>query len=339
MEKKRDPIFDVAKAVAMFMVVYSHVMFYRPGFDLRDNPSYAINFIMVVAMPLFFMISGYFSRRLHESGDVVKLLNRFISYFWPLAFFGVLSAIIESLVCNRYIWTSIPSWALKKFLFCGWFFYALAGCELVTFGAFRFQRATTKLLCLLLFFCACLCGVERIWYIKQMVALVPFYWFGIWLLPRILGNKWYLGVMGAIGLGMIATVTFFAGNIATNGLSFYWNFFCLYKPRLLDVYLMGARYLVGMFGSVAIFMMIKCALCYMQRLNVLARFGVETLGMYFVSGQVIVYGCNRFVDLGASTMMLFAASFTVFVVSWGIVRMLRVNSYVSNLVWGFCIRK
>ena len=81
MEKKRDPIIDVAKAVAMFMVVYLYVMFYRPGCDLRDNPSYAINFIISVAMPLFFMISGYFSRCLHESGDVVKLLNRFILYF------------------------------------------------------------------------------------------------------------------------------------------------------------------------------------------------------------------------------------------------------------------
>lgn len=339
MEKKRDPIFDVAKAVAMFMVVYSHVMFYRPGFDLRDNPSYAINFIMVVAMPLFFMISGYFSRRLHESGDVVKLLNRFISYFWPLAFFGVLSAIIESLVCNRYIWTSIPSWALKKFLFCGWFFYALAGCELVTFGAFRFQRATTKMFCLFIVFCICLLGVGRIWHAKQIVALVPFYWFGIWLLPRILGNKRYLLVMSIIGVGVMFVVTFFVGNVATNGLLFYWNSFCVCEPNLADACLMGARYFIGICGSVAIIMAIKCVLQHIPELGVLAKVGVETLGIYFVHGSIIVYGCNRFVDLGAGTMMLFATSFMVFVVSWGIVRMLRVNSYVSNLVWGFCIRK
>ena len=201
--KKREPLFDVAKAAAMFMVVYWHVMSYRPQFDLATMPSYAANFILSVNMPLFFVLSGYFSRRLHESGDGIKLLNRFISYFWPLAFWGVFWAIVESLVCGKYQWTNIPLWALKKFLFCGWFFYALAGCELITFFSFRFAEIKVRLLFLLASFVVCLCGAGRIWHTKEIVAMIPFYWFGIWLLPKLFGDKRCLQLMSVLGFVVI----------------------------------------------------------------------------------------------------------------------------------------
>ena len=167
MEKKRDPIIDVAKAVAMFMVVYLYVMFYRPGCDLRDNPSYAINFIISVAMPLFFMISGYFSRCLHESGDVVNLLNRFILYFWPLAISALVFPVVDKLVTGQHLWPQVPLLALKKFLFCGWFFYTLAVCELIAYLWFRRPRTRWRIPICLLAVGGCLCGVGRwVWTIS-----------------------------------------------------------------------------------------------------------------------------------------------------------------------------
>lgn len=120
----------------MFMVVYGHVVCWRPGFSISEMPSFAENFIIavnMVNMPLFFMISGYFSQRLHESRDWTRLSNRLISYAWPMAFFAIFLATLEGLVLGRMPILQIPILALKKFLFTNWFFYALASCDIITF--------------------------------------------------------------------------------------------------------------------------------------------------------------------------------------------------------------
>ena len=122
---KRDPLFDMAKFVAMFMVVYWHVMSYRPGFDLAEMPSHAANFIIAVNMPLFFLVSGYFSRRLHDSGNWRRLLGRLVTYFWPLAVFSILGAVIDAIIFHKCTIMQTPLVAIKKFLFTGWFFLCI----------------------------------------------------------------------------------------------------------------------------------------------------------------------------------------------------------------------
>lgn len=113
--KLRDPLFDLVKAVAMFMVVLSHTISYRIGFDFSSMPSRILDFIMVVNMPLFFMISGFFSRRLHAEGDWGKLANRAISYVWPLAFFAMVVSCIDSIVLGQCPFAKIPVNIAKKF--------------------------------------------------------------------------------------------------------------------------------------------------------------------------------------------------------------------------------
>lgn len=83
------------KFLAMFMVVYWHVISYRPGFELSSRPSYAANFIIAVNMPLFFMVSGFFSRHLHESGNWAKLAARLKLYFWPVVVFSLSNRFVE----------------------------------------------------------------------------------------------------------------------------------------------------------------------------------------------------------------------------------------------------
>ena len=339
MEKKRDPVFDVAKAFAMFMVVYSHVMFYRPGFNLKDNPSYSINFIMVVAMPLFFMISGYFSRRLHESGDVVKLLNRFISYFWPLAIFALVFAVVERLVSGRYLWSQIPLLALKKFLFCGWFFYTLAVCELIVYLWFHFPRKRWRIPVCLLVIGGCLCGVGRVWHMQQIVAMLPFYAFGLWLFPSIVKNMALFRLLACIGGGTLFVTTFLCGNIAINGLSFYWNYLDVFNFSKHDCGLMIIRFIIGTLGAMSILKGLQIMLHVFPMLKCLSTFGVETLGIYFIHGYLVKDWCNRFVGLDAGSMGCAFSAFIVFVTSFVIVKALKFNSYISHIVWGYAIQR
>ena len=339
MKKKRDPVFDVAKAFAMFLVVYSHVMFYRPGFELKNNPSYAMNFIMVVAMPLFFMISGYFSRRLHESGDIVKLLNRFISYFWPLAIFALVFAVVERLVSGRHLWSQIPLLALKKFLFCGWFFYTLAACELIVYLWFRLPRKRWRIPVCLLAIGLSLCGVGRVWHMQQIVAMLPFYAFGLWLFPFIAKNIAMYRLLACIGVGTLFTATFLCGNIAINGLSFYWNYLDVFNFSIQDCGLWVFRFIVGTLGALSILKGLQIALRILPMLKGISTFGVETLGIYFIHGYFVKDWCNRFVGLDAGPIGYAFSAFLVFVISFGIVKVLKFNPYISHIVWGYAIQR
>ena len=164
-DKTRDPAFDLMKFIAIFMVVYWHVMSYRSGFDLATMPSYAANFIISVNMPLFFMVSGYFSRRLHESGDWRRLANRLVKYFWPITTFAFFFALVESIVEHKYSIAAIPLWTLKKFLFGHWFFFALALCDVIIFLSVKYGRTNRARAFLgIMAFVVCLSASGRIWH-------------------------------------------------------------------------------------------------------------------------------------------------------------------------------
>ena len=200
-ENKRDVTFDLARALAMFMVIYSHVMFYRPGFELKTMPSYSVNFIMIVAMPLFFMVSGYFSCHLHQYGNWKKLFNRYIAYFWPMAFFALVFMCFSAFVLNRIPVSQIPLKAVKHFLFAGWFFQVLAICDGITFIAFRCGVLWQKIGVCLLGYGVCLVCAERIWYVGRVIPMIPFYWFGLLFLPEIMKNTRLFLVLACLGGG------------------------------------------------------------------------------------------------------------------------------------------
>ena len=199
---RRDIGFDVAKFLAMFMVVYSHVVSYRLGFDHVTMPSYAMNFIQSVNMPLFFIISGYFAQHLHETRNINKLVDRLVKYFWPMIFFAVFYTMIDWLFLDKIGVLEVPALMLKKFLFCGWFFYSLAICDIITYLVCKYGNVGSRRLfaCgigfLMLLFTSGIC-----WYSAPAVAMIPFYWFGLWVLPFLLSKPKFLANIAILGGG------------------------------------------------------------------------------------------------------------------------------------------
>ena len=285
----REPWFDVVKFLAMWMVVVWHMIDYRSDFDLKKTPLIAANLIVGVNMPLFFMISGFFSRRLHESGDWHKLLLRLVSYFWPLAVFGLIFTTIDSLVLHRIPVAQIPLTAFKRFLFCGWFFYSLAICEVVTFCSYRLPRWRGALLSSAAFVTLVFLN-GRFWYSSSTVAMIPFYWFGLCLLPYVLSLRRLFASLAVVGGIAYLGVVICAGNIATNGLGFYWNYLNPHRFLLRDLGLMFARYGLGLAGCLAICGFIRMvSVVFPALVAKLAVFGTCTLGIYFVHGSLIRY--------------------------------------------------
>ena len=335
--KNRETFFDLVKFFAMLMVVYGHVMGYRMGFDLKTMPSYAENFIVIVNMPLFFIISGYFSNRLHCSYMWCKLWKRLLKYYRPIIFFSFLFAVIECLLEHRYSIRYIPLEALKKILFCNWFFFALAGCDIITFIAVgiadRFGRKWALSFCLVAFL-SCMSMAGRVWYTGNIVAMIPFYWFGLCLLPIIVRNNRVLGVTTLIGGGVCILFTFFLGNVAVNGLGFYWDRFDLWCPQFDKAMHMMMRIVFGVAGSLFVIGLVRMSLKVFPYLSALSFLGLETLGIYLIQGWLIRNFSNHFVDLNASVCLILTMTVFVYVVSFLIVKLLKLNKIVS-IITGF----
>lgn len=332
----RDVSFDIAKSVAIFMVIYWHTMSYRTGFELSNHPSYAANFIISINMPLFFMISGYFSRNLHESGCWKNLLKRLMFYFWPMFVFKFLFVFIDVAFLGKGSIVEAPLILVKSFLFQGWFFQALAICDIITYIAFRFVKYWQRIIICLLGVGVCLFGAGRIWYVSNVVPMIPFYWFGLFLLPTILKRSKIYAMLALIGIGVLVGVTCFSGNIATNGLAFYWDRFYVYNPEMQKIVNMMLRFIVGCVGSMGILWIIKVVVAKCSIIQMLNCFGKETLGIYFLQGWLIKTCVVPFFASEVSVFVLFLSSSLVFVCSYLIVRLVKMYDCIGKIFFGRC---
>ena len=134
--KKRDPLFDVVKFIAIFLVVVGHV-FSKGCVD--SLPTWFWNFRDEMTMPLFFIISGYFAAPTIEKGDWRKLMSHVRSYLQP---FFVLSLIFTPLyiLSNGFAGMSkadILLYPIKRILFAGWFVWVLSFAYVIAFLMFR----------------------------------------------------------------------------------------------------------------------------------------------------------------------------------------------------------
>ena len=332
---KRNAAFDLVKLIAMFMVVLGHTIGYRPGFNLATTMSYPTNFIIATNMPLFFMVSGYFSDRLHTSLSWRKLIGRLICYFWPLAFFSVLFATLDCFVWAKIQIVDIPIAIVRRFLFGGWFFYALAFCDVATFLANCFGKKPEGIfsICVACYMLVLL-GSGRVWHAQNIVAMIPFYWFGLWVFPRLQSNVIPHLILILLGGAVMLFVTFFAGNIATNGLSFYWNRFDILHPNLKDMYLMFLRYAVGILGSLFVIYVVILTMKKLPFIHWLAFLGTETLGIYFLQGNIIQGFVNHITTLESSFYELFTVSAIVYILSFYFVKATKMNRLIYIIVWG-----
>lgn len=86
MEQKRNQLLDVAKGVAIILVVWGHALQQYSGLDQHTTINlWMERFLISFHMPLFMLISGYlfyFSLQRHTESDIVKV--RFRMFILPI---------------------------------------------------------------------------------------------------------------------------------------------------------------------------------------------------------------------------------------------------------------
>ena len=174
----------------------------------------------------------------------------------------------------------------------------------------------------------------RVWYVSSIVSMIPFYWFGLYFLPRVLLRGKVFALTSIVGGLLMVYITYLAGNVATNGLAFYWDRFDILHPEGAKAVNMVARYIVGIMGGIFIIAVLKALMSLVPASSRVASLGAETLRIYYIHGYLIILGTNYFVDISVGNCTLLMATCVIFLISVCIVKLTLLSGMVERLIWG-----
>ena len=282
--KTRNPVYDVAKFMVMLLVVAGHLT----GNNIVASElgiSYLGNMNIGVAMPLFFMISGYFAARTFEVGDVKKIVARIVGFLWPLAAFGVIFGFVL-LAFGKITLLKAMLYPAARVCFGSWFLKTLAiiyASVAVVYKMIKPMRWRLFVLVAIygvLFFTAGHNRVSVMLGLPSVLHMFPYFVFGVLALKSFRPHyEWRIAIpCGIFFLGVV----FLEGDIRTNGMAFYWVP-SDWQTVVADNHLFlcfWARTAVGVAGSIFVLWAVDKLLKFVPQLAHLAVFGTTTLGVY-----------------------------------------------------------
>lgn len=290
--KTRNPVYDVAKFMVMLLVVAGHLT----GNNIVASElgiSYLGNMNIGVAMPLFFMISGYFAARTFEVGDVKKIVARIVGFLWPLAAFGVIFGFVLLAFGKIPLWQAVLYPAAR---ICGgsWFLKTLAIIYAIVAVVYKLVKQTRLRLVVLLAIYGVLFftggpGIVSRWFgLSCVLHMFPYFVFGVLALKSLgLHHKWHVAIPCGIFFVLVA---FLEGDVRINGMAFYWVP-SDWQTVVADKHLLicfFARTAVGIAGGIFVLWAVDKLLKFVPQLAHLAVFGTTTLGIYVIHEWPIV---------------------------------------------------
>lgn len=279
----RVPFWDVLKFFAILSVVYGHV---SGAFGCKMLEPYISNFRIGMNMPLFFVISGYFAAKTIEKGDWRKFGFHLVGYFWPLATVSIVFTVLSVLFHVKGSECGFIGYAVRRFLFAGWFFWCLALCFGCVFLCRRIASGWKYYLLLSTIYCVLLIDIP-FWHIGNMRAMLPFFIVGLILArSREVWKDWRIGFPC---LGVYCSIAIFQGDIWENGLSFY-NSPISWLGIMGDIKVLalaGIRFINGLIGCIGVCWIMHALLTKCTLLERLAPLGMTTLGVYVLHQWIL----------------------------------------------------
>lgn len=298
MKARRNPVYDIVKFVVLLMVVRGHLEA-NGFFDISTGP--IINMSIGAAMPLFFMISGYFSVQSISRGWG-SIIARITSFLWPLAAFGAVFGFVMFLI-GKFEWWKALIYPVARVYGGSWFLPTLAiiygVCAIVmrALKPVRYQLLVLLCLYVVLFFTADQNALSDVLRISSVLDMMPYFVFGMYVLRKYaLHEKWQIAVPCGI---LFVAVSLIEGNVRNNGMGFYWvpkDWQTVVFNKHLALCFFG-RTIVGITGSVFLLWFSRVIICAFPKLSSLAVFGTTTLGVYVIHQWPLIQ-IHKYYSLG-----------------------------------------
>ena len=330
----RNPYFDVVKALAMLVVVIGHT---RWAYGCHVGNPAIDNFIVGMNMPIFFMISGYFSAKTVFEGNWAKLGQHLIGYFWPLAFFSCIFALGAVGFGLEGSDKGVIGYAGRNFLFSPWFLWCLAICFGISFLSARILKVSPLFALLAVYLL--LPFLTGVWYVENVREMLPHFVFGMFVLR--MWPIWKMRYLGMTCFVVYMLVILSSNSFRVNGLSFYngeTDYVHLFSSPFNVVMLM-ARILLGFVGSVGILWLTHELV---SKFNTwgdrIAPFGRTTLGVYILH-QWILARCEESIPLKPTIFMTLLFALLLFISCHYLTVLLKCSKWLRKLIWGLWWRR
>lgn len=263
---------DLAKCVAIFLVLWGHAITQLMNHVLTDNRPYM--FIYAFHMPLFMLVSGLFARSSMKLTFMEMVIKKFRQLIVPALSFGILWYIHDVLVGNRLL-------GVKAFLFleaeCFWFLKCLFFAYIYAWITYRFKRVQWLVAIAFCLFFMALQYVGQSFF--KMGIMLPCFYVGMVLknyLPWIVRHK---AVIGGICVVLFFSLFpfFTAENLFAN------KFF--QTISLLSLGNWALCLSMGLLGSLMVLCGCMCVEKYFEStclMHLFTKIGSYTLGIYLI---------------------------------------------------------
>lgn len=333
MQKTRLLYFDLLKFLAIFLVIWGHcIQFFLSSYECMDSVYLAI---YSFHMPLFMMISGYFSLNSYSLMPNAFLKKKTQELILPVFTWGVIFEGIHIIInlCN---WIPLYTYYdLKAFYIHNlWFLKSLFVCYIFAYCCFK-QGRTNYFMLLATFI------VSQFITYSNICTMYPAFLCGIILKRRqgIIRSYYILG----------GTFTLFTILLQFWDASFWPIPDMLYGicNKNLDtfqdyVYKGGYRIVIGIIGStffISLFMLLFSK-HKSNMIKLLSCYGKYTLGVYILQSFILEYALGRYVNFDNTNYWLFhfvyapIISLTLVLCFTYIVRFTYNYKKISLLLWG-----
>lgn len=270
--KQRDPFFDNAKFLLMFLVVFGH--FLQPF--TQTNPFYhtLYYFIFLFHMPAFILIAGYFSKSFAHSGSMKTSIKKLILPY--IAF--------QLLYSGYYYWIGlndkmewdllVPQWSL-------WFLLSLFCWQ---GSLYLFKRLPASVGIVLSIAISLLAGYitvgERIFALQRTLTFLPYFISGFYLQERQI-TAFRQSTVKYISIGLLPILYLIVQGM--DKMNKYWVFGSEPYEDFLQVPELGAavRFVVftfGILGIIGFFGLVP------QKKMFFTKWGKNTMLVYLLQG-------------------------------------------------------
>ena len=332
---KRNPVFDVAKAFLMYFVILGHLR--AAGIVVGTaEPAWRLAMVVGASMPCFFAISGLFAAKAFETRNWPKVLFRTIRILWPMASFGIVFGSL--LVLRGHGFRSLLTTPFNLFQTL-WFLRTLAIINVISAMVFLVgkKRTTRLVLFALAYVVLVLLPRSFPWYRygKEVMHMLPYFAFGLFFLERVLEHSAL--PFAIVSFLFFLLVAFFSGQVAHNGMGFYWvsahwRDMLLTKRGLVCFF---GRTAMGIAGTVSLLWGFRWILSKVPPVSHLAPLGTTTLGVYAMHQWILArIGTHFHPPFPLSNEWKWAISGAILLVCHVVVVLISRNKFIHFFFFG-----
>lgn len=335
-KKPRLVPFDALKVFAIYLVILGHCISWGQSGNGEENVIYRI--IYSFHMPLFMMISGYFSNSSIRLDFYPFIKKKFSAFIYPCIAWGlILWIILES--------THSFSYGNKQFSICGlivdfyWFsdFWFLKSCFLCYCLLFigvhsKFKKATWIPLTLI---------VSQLFPPFSIPFMYPCFLIGWAIRENEKYMKYLVNNTGKLVILFITMLFFWDSHAWQMSHGIPPHFFGMGIESLSIIIFRIFRLLIGIIGSLTFISLFQNIYKIERRHiinNISWSWGQYTLEIYILHSIIIVRVLNRYIDISNLNNYLYIVNpFVSFIILWICVYLTKLTikyQFLRKTLWG-----